>query len=122
MPSARTALPRRHGGAAGWYGAKPSNEPVPVSSMTVTNEIKKHFPNESRQGVAPARVFARRRRKYLLRPPPCSASSPEPRCGGKVHRKPQEKGEMPPCLKPVLKSYINSIHFTLIRLIANAIG
>lgn len=51
-----------------------------VSSMTVTNEIKKHFLNESRQGGAPDRVFASQGCTNLLQPPPCPEHRPLPIC------------------------------------------
>lgn len=83
------------------YSSVPSKRTSTYLSMRVTNEIKKHFPSESRQGVASSCVFASKRCKNLLRPHPGPAaafrgSSLLPPCGQQLWGhpacpKPQEK-------------------------------
>lgn len=109
----RLPLARRRGHASSrTIQSQAEQRTSTLSSMTVTNKIKKHFLNESRQGVAPDRVFASQRCKNLLKPHPCPSPAcnplpcpkhrPAPRSllpdrscsshrGGKAHPKPQEK-------------------------------
>lgn len=57
------------------YSSVPSKRTSTYLSMRVTNEIKKHFPSESWQGVASSCVFASKRCKNLLRPRPSPAAA-----------------------------------------------